>query len=243
MNHSFNVDLAIKYGTEEAIILENLAFWIKKNQANDKHLIDGHYWTYNSSRALKELFPYMSEKKIQRTLKKLEELNIIKTNNYNKSLYDRTKWYTIIDQSICHIYTIHLPKLSNRLDTGVQPIPDINTSINSNINNNTITSNEVNSIIEKFNTLFSTKYRVTQDRSKKIKLRLKVFSLEEILQAIQNLKSSPFHNGDNDRSWTADIDFLIRNDQQIDKFLNNTKIQTKPYTDNIDLDNYVPDPL
>lgn len=136
MNHSFNIELATKYGIEEAIIIENLAFWINKNKANKKHIINGQYWTYNSSKALKELFPYISEKKIQRILKKLEQLKIIKSGNFNKSAYDRTKWYTIIDKSIVQIYTIHLPKLSNGKDTSVQPIPDINTDINTDIKNN-----------------------------------------------------------------------------------------------------------
>ena len=220
MNHSFNIELATKYGIEEAIIIEHLAFWINKNVANNKNNIDGYYWTYNSSKAFKELFPYISEKKIQRVLKKLEELEIIKSGNYNKSSYDRTKWYTITDKSIRQIYTIHLPKLSNGLAQSVQPIPDINTSINSDIKHNTITSHEVNQIIEYFNNIFQTKYRLTADRNKKIKLRLKSYSLEEIKSAIDNLKQSSFHNGNNDRGWKAGIDFIIRNDEQIDKFLN-----------------------
>ena len=90
------------------------------------------------------------------------------------------------------------------------------------IDNILVASNEANQIIEYFNSLFGTKYRVTPDRSKKIKLRLKTYSTEEVKSAIDNLSKSKFHNGDNDRSWKADIDFLIRNDEQIDKFLNAT---------------------
>ena len=100
---------------------------------------------------------------------------------------------------------------------------DNNTSINNTYNNtikNTITSNEVNQIIEYFNNIFQTKYRTTADRNKKIKLRLKSYSLDEIQKAINNLKQSSFHNGNNDRGWKAGIDFIIRNDEQIDKFLN-----------------------
>ena len=73
MNHSFNVELAIKYGIEEAILIENFAFWIKKNAANNKNYINGEYWTYNSAKALEELFPYMNLKKVQRTLLRLEQ--------------------------------------------------------------------------------------------------------------------------------------------------------------------------
>ena len=107
MNHSFNVELAIKYGIEEAILIENFAFWIKKNAANNKNYINGEYWTYNSAKALEELFPYMNLKKIQRTLIKLEELKIFKSGNFNKKTYDRTKWYCIIDSDIKAMYQLN----------------------------------------------------------------------------------------------------------------------------------------
>lgn len=107
MNHSFNVELAIKYGIEEAILIENFAFWIKKNAANNKNYINGEYWTYNSAKALEELFPYMNLKKIQRTLIKLEELKIFKSGNFNKKTYDRTKWYCIIDPEIKSMYQLN----------------------------------------------------------------------------------------------------------------------------------------
>lgn len=92
---------------------------------------------------------------------------------------------------------------------------------------NTITSNEVNQIIEYFNSLFSTKFRVTPERSKKIKLRLKTYKIEEIKKAIYNLSKSKFHNGENDRGWRATIDFITRNDEKIDEFLNSSPAKTE----------------
>ena len=161
MNHSFDIDLAKEYGIEEAIILENFAFWIKKNSANNINFIDGNYWTFNSASALEELFPYMNLKKIQRILNKLEELNILKSANHNKAKYDRTKWYCIVDKNILEKYKIpitldnssldilsngtnpyksSLDKMSNAFTQNVQPIPDVNTDIN--INNKTCTCKE-----------------------------------------------------------------------------------------------------
>jgi hypothetical protein len=64
MNHTFNIDIAKKFGLEEAILLENFAFWIAKNKANKKHFYENSTWTYNSASALFELFPYWSERKI-----------------------------------------------------------------------------------------------------------------------------------------------------------------------------------
>ena len=93
MNHSFDVIVAKEYGLIEAILLSNLEYWIAKNIANQKNFHDGYYWTFNSTRAFTELFPYLSQRQIQKALKHLKELEIIQTGNYNKSAYDRTLWY------------------------------------------------------------------------------------------------------------------------------------------------------
>ena len=74
--------------------------------------------------------------------------------------------------------------------------------------------------IEKFNELFGKNYEVTDKRTKYLSQRLKRFPLEKILTSLDNLASSDFHRGKNDRNWVADPDFLIRSDEQVDKFLN-----------------------
>jgi hypothetical protein len=134
MQHSFDVDIAVEYGILEAIILNNLWFWIKKNEANKVNYFDNDYWTYNSVRAFGELFPYVSQKQIQTALKHLENEGLIKTGNYNKSTYDRTLWYAFDTQgkSIMQKSKMEVPKKENGLVENVEPIPDINTNINTN---------------------------------------------------------------------------------------------------------------
>lgn len=134
MNYSFNVTIANRVGVEKAVLIENIAFWIKKNMANRKNFYDGKYWTYNSSKAFHELFPFWNAKKIQRMLKSLEDEGILLSGNYNKSKYDQTKWYTINDDSIMDIYFLQCSEVSNEKSNNEQPIPDINTDINTDIN-------------------------------------------------------------------------------------------------------------
>lgn len=100
MYYMFSKELANAIGVEPAIILENIHYWIDHNAKNNKHVYDGHVWTYNSIAAFKEQFPFWSEKTIQRKLEYLEKEGYILTGNYNKSRYDRTKWYTLTDKSI-----------------------------------------------------------------------------------------------------------------------------------------------
>ena len=129
MEHSFNIELAKEYGILEAILLKNIWFWIEKNRANEKNFYDGTYWTYNSTRAFNELFPYASESSIKRALKSLQEKEIIKTGNYNKSSYDRTLWYAFTDlgYSIVSNRQMEVNKSSNGDEQNGLTIPDINT--------------------------------------------------------------------------------------------------------------------
>lgn len=149
MQHSFNVNLAKEFGIIEAILLNNLEFWIAKNKANGTNYYDGYYWTFNSTKAFNELFPYISQRQIQNALKKLKEKGIIQTGNYNKSSYDRTLWYafTTNGESIMQKCKMDYADLSNDsaekgngLCNNVEPIPNINTNnkttnINTNENN------------------------------------------------------------------------------------------------------------
>lgn len=132
MTHSFDVEIAKKYGIDEAIILNHMFFWIQKNEANKKHFHDGHYWTYSSIEAFTEIFPYWSAPQIKRILKRMEETGAILTGNYNNSPYDRTKWYAIPDS----IYSIFQSRpadgteSSDQKDGIVPPIPDKSPDIN-----------------------------------------------------------------------------------------------------------------
>lgn len=110
----FDPDIAREHGTDAAIIYSNIEFWVYKNAANGKHFHDGEYWTYNSIKAFNELFDYLSEGQIRRCLEKLEKAGLIKVGEYNKTKYDRTKWYS------CQL---HLPKTTNGIAETTEPIP------------------------------------------------------------------------------------------------------------------------
>lgn len=125
-SHIFNLEDALKYGIEEAILLYNITYWIEKNKANNKHFYDGYYWTYNSYKAFQILFPYLSESQIKRAVLNLENNGAIISGNYNQSPYDKTKWYRLNQ-------TKEQTKSSITKDENDQPIPNVNTDINKNI--------------------------------------------------------------------------------------------------------------
>lgn len=94
---SLDTYFAEKYGVKEALFLQNLIYWVKKNADNKMHFHDGRYWTYNSNEALRKWFTFWSAMQIRTIVKSLVAQGAILTGNYNKSCYDKTTWYALSD--------------------------------------------------------------------------------------------------------------------------------------------------
>jgi DnaD/phage-associated family protein len=96
--------LAKLIGLNEAIVLQQINYWIKLNEEIGKkdHFRDGMWWTYNTySEWIERNFPFWSESTLIRTIKKLEKLGlIIATDIYNQKKYDNTKWYTVVKDEL-----------------------------------------------------------------------------------------------------------------------------------------------
>ena len=97
---SFNSRVAEIVGCTAAVVFENIAFWVLRNELNNRNFKDGKYWTYNSCRSFSEHFTCFSPKQIFNALNKLIEANLIVAENYNAIQSDRTKWYTIGEAGI-----------------------------------------------------------------------------------------------------------------------------------------------
>lgn len=114
-----NTDLALVLGDlNEAIVLNQLNYWLGINRKAGKNFIDGRYWVYNSYSDWKANdFPYWSEKTIQRTFTRLENKGVVVSANYNKLAIDKTKWYTIDTvrlQELVDDFAIDEDKMTNR---------------------------------------------------------------------------------------------------------------------------------
>ncbi|MBN7575438.1 hypothetical protein C1H57_08455 [Clostridium sp. 2-1] len=135
MNYMFDSNVAEIVGVDGAVMLQNISFWIEKNKANNKHFYDDSYWTYNTVNAFEKLFPFWSKKQISRILKNLIEGGYLIDGNYNKLNYDRTKWYAITQKgySILPNGKMEVTKEEIPNDQTGEPIPDINTYINTDI--------------------------------------------------------------------------------------------------------------
>ena len=82
MTHQFDIDVAKNIGIHQAILLNNLFFWIEKNRYNNQNFYGGMYWTYNSRKAFSEFVPLYVGKADYLLFSRYEE----KKNNYNRKL-------------------------------------------------------------------------------------------------------------------------------------------------------------
>jgi len=84
--------LAVKIGLNEAIILQQLHYWLK-DKGHDK---EGEMWIYNTYEEWQTQFPFWSVSTIRRAIDSLEKKNLIETTSrFNKAKFDNTKWYRI----------------------------------------------------------------------------------------------------------------------------------------------------
>jgi hypothetical protein len=116
-----NTDLALVLGDlNEAIVLNQLNYWLGINKKAGKNFIDDRYWVYNSYSDWKAKdFPYWSEKTIQRTFTRLENKGVVVSANYNKLGIDKTKWYTIDTEKLQELvdkFNSDENKMTNRQD-------------------------------------------------------------------------------------------------------------------------------
>lgn len=116
-----NTDLALVLGDlNEAIVLNQLNYWLGINRKAGKNFIDDRYWVYNSYSDWKAKdFPYWSEKTKQRTFTRLENKGVVVSANYNKLGIDKTKWYTIDTEKLQELvdeFNSEEDKMTNRQD-------------------------------------------------------------------------------------------------------------------------------
>lgn len=243
MNHSFNVAVAAEYGMLEAVLFENISYWVEKNKANDVHFHDGCYWTYNSAKAFSEMFPYVSSRTISRALHHLCDEGLLIMGDYNGSPYDKTLWYTLTpkgqdirqdgigsktdcpaDKTDCPADKTNclteVSEMTNRSVKNGEPIPDINTNINTNnnltVSKDTVCRTDVQRVIEQWNSLSVYGVKPVSSIKSKTKrydmlnARIRSYGIEKVLEAVSNIKNSSFLCGANKKGWAITFEWFVR---------------------------------
>lgn len=186
MNHSFDVDIAVKFGLQEAIFIENLRFWIAKNKANNKHFYQGKYWTYNSAKAYAELFPYWSKQQVERIILKLKLANVIEIGHFSVNTYDRTNWYSLNEEMLS----------SKSMNGSIEIDESTNTDINQIVNKGAVLEDETNLLFETFWKAYPNKKAKDSARKSFAKLKPTNDTLCLLQQAVEHQKRTIWKDKD-----------------------------------------------
>ena len=84
--------LAAKIGLNEAIIIQQLHYWL--NGASGE-IINGERWIYNTDEDWLGQFPWLSKSTFRRAVNNLKNAGLIEVCQHRKTHHDRTNYYTI----------------------------------------------------------------------------------------------------------------------------------------------------
>lgn len=200
--------LAKKIGLNEAIVLQQIHYWVKKNEKENKGFRDGYYWTFNPYNKWQKQFPFWSVRTIQRTIRKLEKMGLIVSANYNHLSIDRTKWYRIdyevleiLEKSpFGHIDATNMAKWHEHLAKKGRPIPETNIQRKRKENNKYIAlPGDI-----RFIAIYLDAYRryIGTDHPP-----VRKSQLEEIIETVQRIEE----NGISEEEWREDAELHFQN--------------------------------
>ena len=147
--------------------------------------------------------------------------NYIQTDRYKETVYKEEKAHLELKENKAYRYldTPCIQPVSNletqvrlgkdRLELGKDSIG----KVNNNTSNDIVSSNKLQPIIDKWNSLGLQKLisiNPGTNRYKLLNARIKEYGEDKILEAIENIRSSTFLKGQNSKGWTITFDWLVK---------------------------------
>jgi hypothetical protein len=132
--------LAKLIGLNEAIILQQLHYWLQKNPK----IRDDRAWIYNTYEEWLKQLPFRCVDTVKRTINKLVADGLIIRGEFNKASFDKTSWYSINYEALNSVIAAAQSNSAICTNGGGQnapieqgnlhsPIPEINTEITTEI--------------------------------------------------------------------------------------------------------------
>ncbi|WP_201547877.1 hypothetical protein [Psychrobacter namhaensis] len=97
---AFIPSLASEIGTNEAIVLQQINYWIQKSNK----VYDGKRWVYNTTKEwVEKEFCFMSESTLKRTITNLKKMGLIESKKLSKHTGYHINYYTINNAKVQEI--------------------------------------------------------------------------------------------------------------------------------------------
>jgi len=125
---SADIELAVEYGTDEALMIEYLRTWICFNRRLGKNLIDKRTWTYDTLQKISERTRIWTVKQVRRIIASLRKQGVLIVDHHSKWWVDRTNWYAFADElrflgkDLAQSVTRKMPKPDSIFDQFVEQV-------------------------------------------------------------------------------------------------------------------------
>lgn len=87
--------LAKAIGVNEAIVVQQVHYWLQENEKNKRNYINGRYWTYNNVSEWQRQFSFWSYDGVKKILARLKAMRVLDAERLSSDKRDRTLYYTI----------------------------------------------------------------------------------------------------------------------------------------------------
>ena len=125
-------------GVNEAIIVQQIHYWLNINEKAKINFYNGRYWTYNTyENWQKTNCRFLSVSTLKRIFKKLVTKGILITDNFNKAKYDRTLWVTINYEKLDELLSKYEEENKNEKSEEIEENVEISTKYQNDTMNNT----------------------------------------------------------------------------------------------------------
>lgn len=102
-----NPELAVRVGLNEAIVLQQLAYWLEETEAGIEH--EGRRWVYNTQEQWRQQFSFWSVDTVKRAFTSLQKQGLVLVKQLAKSKHDRTNYYAIDYDRVALLDQCNLP--------------------------------------------------------------------------------------------------------------------------------------
>ncbi len=234
-------------GFERAVILQQIHYHLESPKSGK--IIEGEKWIWNTYEEWAEEFTFWEPRTIRKWMAKLEEDGLIVTAQFDKADWNRRKYYRI-DYEAFHAKTgaskrhdddascipeddatmrHHDDTSKGQHDDASSKEAETSTETSSETTNKDMSPSAQSPALTPTEQVFNhwkaihnhPKSHIDPKRKRLIEARLKEgFTVDDLKQAIDGCKASPFHQGQNDRATIYDgLDLICREASKVEQFM------------------------
>lgn len=161
-------------------------------------------------------------------------INALKNNRYTNSPDNQKAYEREVSLLPDKVRAYFNTTVDTSVDTTVGVLPTVPINHKQEIINKKPERNSIQEVYDYYIERTSSKEGLSPARREKISSRLKDFGLDGCKLAIDGVFSDGFYQGENDRGWKADLDYIFRTYEITERLINKAKPQERRAYDKLE---------